>query len=711
MREKIGNIQAVFDWLEKKLAAYGADAKTTRSTVLAVEELLLLYKDKLQNDDIDIKIDVIRKTKKLSVIISVLAPEFSPETLEAETGINIFDRIIEKAGYTVEYSYSRGINQTEIVIREYADLIHNFLFSFKFIKRKSTVFIAFAAHIISIVVNLLIPIFTGRVIIAYTENVVTQILLTATALMVSKILYEVSLGVANILYTKVSYYSENDIRKELIDKMFSIKSSNFFKNGTGTFIQRGTTDLETISAGITTLLNMISESVYYIGVLIATALLDYRVFAAEIFMLAVMLIMEKQRAFWLEIDRRKKINLLDRLSGEVVDYVNGISEVKLLNAKKSFSKRISDFSEKHTLQAHLTNRNTRIRVVASSTFIAIFSFLIMVFMGYDLQKGIITIPAALILFNYLTIIDRPILVFINNSIDFCNQFNLAAERVRDLYEGSEFEHDTYGDLHIDKLYGDIVFDNVTFAYNHDDLDVPDNDIIKCASFHIKRGETVALVGRSGSGKTTFLRLLSHQVDCYSGKITIDGNSISDLDRDSIYNNISVISQSAVLFNCSIKENLLLAKPDATMEELKVACEKACILEDIERTENGFDTELGESGARFSGGQRQRLAIARALLRNTNILLLDEATSAMDNITQGKIMDTINNIGKSHTVIIIAHRLSTIKNADRIFLVGDKKILASGTHEEMMKNCEDYRNLYRSEGTEEFGLLADSENND
>ncbi len=704
MREKINNIKAVIDWLEKELAAYGADAKTIRNTVLAVEELLLLYKDKLQNDDIDIKIDVIRKTKKFSVKMSVLAPEFSPETLETETGIDIFDRIIKKTGFTVDYSYSGGINQTEIVIKKYSGFIRNFWFSFKFIKRKSTVFIAFAAHMISIVANLLIPIVTGRLIVDYTEKIVTQILLTAAALMVSKILYESSFGVANILYTKASYYSENDIRKELVDKMFFIKNSNYLKNGTGTFIQRGTTDLEIISAGITSLLNMVSESMYYIGALIATALLDYRVFVAEIFMLAIMLIMEKRRAYWLEIDRRKTINMLDRLSGGVIDYVNGISEVKLLNAKETFSKRISDFSEQRTVQAHLTNRNTRIRIIASSSFIAIFSFLIMLFMGYDLQKGIITVPTALILFNYLTIIDRPILVFINNSIDFCNQFNLAAERVRDLYEGSEFEHDTFGDLHIDKLYGDIVFDNVTFAYNHDDLGVPDNDIIKCASFNIKRGETVALVGRSGSGKTTFLRLLSHQVDCYSGKITIDGNSISDLDRDSIYNNISVISQSTVLFNCSIKENLLLAKPDATMEELKTACEKACILEDIERTENGFDTELGERGARFSGGQRQRLAIARALLRNTDILLLDEATSAMDNITQGKIMDTINNIGKSHTVIIIAHRLSTIKNADKILLVGDKKILASGTHEEMMKNCEEYRNLYRFEDTKEFELI-------
>ncbi len=699
MIEKISNIRAISDWLEKELYSFGAEKAMVRNALLAVEELLLLYKEKLKSDDVDIKTEVIRGTKIFSVKLSVSAEEFSPDLLQKDSGLNIFDKISENCGFSVNYSYSGNFNQIEIVLVKFSGLVQNFLFSFKFIKNKATVFVAFATHIISILANLVIPILTGQLIVAYTDNIILQILAVAASLLLAKLIYNVAYSITNVLYSKVTYYSENELRKELISRMFLIKGEDFDKNGTGTFIQRITTDLRSISVGITGILDIFSEGVYYIGVLLATALLNFWVFLAEVFTFAVLLIMESRRAYRFEIDRRKVNRSNDLLSSIVIDCVNGIGEIKLLNSRKTFTEKIASISTINADNANIANKNTRKWIVASSSVVAVLSFLIMVFLGYDLYKGILTVPTALILFNYFTIIDRPSVALIQRAIDFFKQFNLATERVRNLYEGSEFDREAYGDLHIDKLNGDISFNNVTFAYNHDDLTVPDNEIIKNASFDIKHGETVAFVGKSGCGKTTLLKLLSRQVACYCGDITIDGYNISDFDCDTLYNNMSVISQSTFLFNCSIKENLLVAKPDATPEELKSVCEKACILEDIEQTENGFDTELGEKGVRFSGGQRQRLAIARALLRNTDILLLDEATSAMDNITQDKIMNTINNIGKDHTVIIIAHRLSTIKNADKIMFVGDKKILASGTHEELMETSEEYRELYQFENKE------------
>ena len=696
MREKLGNIPAISAILEKDMSAYGADSKTIRNTLLAVEELLLLYRGKLQSDDTDVNVEVLRGTKIFSVRINVSADEFPPDTLQSETGLHIFDAIIKNCGFSVKYSYTGSLNQTEIVVKEYFGVIQNFLFSFKFIEKKSTIIFAFILHIISIAANLFIPVLTGKLIAAYTDSIMTQIAVTAASLLLVKLIYNISYSITAVLYTKVSYYSENTLRKELVGRLFLIKGDNFEKNGTGTFIQRLTTDLETISTGITGVLDIFSEAVYYIGVLAATAALSFRVFLAEVFAFAVLLIMERRRAFRLEIDRRRSNLSTDRLSGTVIDCVNGISEIKLLNARGIFTDKIAAVSSENAEDSYIITKHSRAWVIASTCTVAVLSFLIMVFLGYNLQNGVFTVPVALILFNYFTIIDRPSVALIQRAIDFFKQFNLATERVRNLYEGSEFARETYGELHVEKLCGDIVFDDVTFAYTHDDLSVPDLNIIENESFTVKRGETVALVGKSGSGKSTIFKLLSRQVGCYSGNITIDGYDLSELDRDSLYGSISVISQETILFNCSIKENLLAAKPDATMEELRNACEKACILEDIERTENGFDTELGEKGVRFSGGQRQRLAIARALLRNTDILLLDEATSALDNITQERIMNAIDNIGKDRTVIIIAHRLSNIKNADRIMLVGDKRILASGTHEELMETCEEYRSLYEFE---------------
>ena len=236
----------------------------------------------------------------------------------------------------------------------------------------------------------------------------------------------------------------------------------------------------------------------------------------------------------------------------------------------------------------------------------------------------------------------------------------------------------------------IDFQNVSFSYDND-LKVLDN-----INFKVDANTTVGFVGKSGSGKTTIFSLLCKMYNIESGDILIDGNSINDLDEDSIRGNITVISQSPYIFNMSIIDNIKLVKEDVTLKEIKEACRLACLDDFIESLPDKYNTVVGEGGVTLSGGQRQRLAIARALVQKTEIILFDEATSALDNETQGKIQEAINNLKNEYTIMIIAHRFSTILNCDKIFFIENGKIIDSGTHKELLNRCSEYKHLYESE---------------
>ncbi len=193
-----------------------------------------------------------------------------------------------------------------------------------------------------------------------------------------------------------------------------------------------------------------------------------------------------------------------------------------------------------------------------------------------------------------------------------------------------------------------------------------------------------------------MKLLSKNYSVNSGEILIDNYNINDLSEETIKNNISIVSQSPYIFNLSIKENIKLANSSATDDEIIEVCKKAQIHDVITSMKDGYDTLVGENGVILSGGQRQRIAIARALIKKSKIILLDEATSSLDNHNQAKIKNVIKDLSKDHTVVIVAHRLSTIVDSDNIFVLDKHKISASGTHNELMKNCVEYRNLYEIE---------------
>ena len=249
------------------------------------------------------------------------------------------------------------------------------------------------------------------------------------------------------------------------------------------------------------------------------------------------------------------------------------------------------------------------------------------------------------------------------------------------------EEDTPGAVDIGTVEGDIEFRHVSYRYEDS------NPVLEDLSLHVKKGQTYALVGPSGGGKTTICHLIPHFYDCVDGEIFIDGKELHTVTMASVRRNIGIVQQDIYLFNASIRDNILYGRLDATEEEVIEAAKRANIHDYIMTLENGYETVIGERGVRLSGGQKQRLSIARVFLKNPPILILDEATSALDNTTEILIQQALDELCKGRTTIVVAHRLSTIKHADEIAVIADGKIVEQGDHETLMANGGMYAELY------------------
>ncbi len=250
--------------------------------------------------------------------------------------------------------------------------------------------------------------------------------------------------------------------------------------------------------------------------------------------------------------------------------------------------------------------------------------------------------------------------------------------------------DKPGAVELRDVKGGITVDNVSFAYDGDLA------VLHDVSLAVRPGETVAIVGPSGGGKSTLCQLIPRFYDVSSGSISIDGLDIRDVTQRSIHENIGIVQQDVFLFADTILENIRYGKPEATMEEVIEAAKKAEIYDDIQAMPDGFQTYVGERGTLLSGGQKQRVAIARIFLKNPPILILDEATSALDSVTEAKIQRAFDNLAVGRTTLIIAHRLSTIRNADRIVSIADGIITECGSHEELLQKGGIYAELYRTQ---------------
>lgn len=506
------------------------------------------------------------------------------------------------------------------------------------------------------------------------------------------ILYAINNIVFNLLNNKIYMGIKEKIlyylRKDILDRIFSLKVVNFDKISSGEFQQKLKDDPASISRVLSVVQYNAFALITNLVILIYVFFLNY--ILGIIYLIGVVLVyfIEKKLYSKYEYLQRNYSKIQDRNTTILNEVMHGIRDIKLLNIIPSISNiAIDSMSQSNQYDTKLKMQHNFIWELSRAIEYLI-SFLI-IFIGiYLASTNKLTVTNLLIIYMYRYEIFS-LISNINSIKEYYTEYKVAKDRIFSIMDDNCFPVEQYGNVSLKNINGSIEFKNVSFGYD-------DKMVLKDINFNIEANDTVAIVGASGSGKSTIFNLLNKSYDVSNNSIFIDDIDINTLDRNTIRNHISIISQNPYLFNFSIKENFMLLGDHITMKDIKKACKLARIDDFIDSLPDKYDTILGEGGVNLSGGQKQRIAIARALLKKSKIILFDEATSALDNITQREIQSSINSISKDYTILIIAHRLSTIKDCNKIMVLQDGKIVGVGNHYELLKNNLYYQKLYENE---------------
>lgn len=544
-------------------------------------------------------------------------------------------------------------------------------------------------NIIFIFINLFVPILSAKAIVELTNNKLNQVVFIGFVILVVELLRNFANYITGYFRQQIYRETYSKIETTLGAEILKIENQSLDEKGSGLFIQRLTNDASKI-ADIFVVLNIYLTNILTdIGIFLAVFIINKVVFFYLLLTICTIFVVEKKRTNVVNAQDKIYRKKNERVSGFIGELVRGAHDIKMLNAENSFIKELDSKIIDLNNEKYKMDEKNRNYILLSGTLSDIFSTGNIILSVFLITQNLLSIPNALVINNYLGRLTS-IIYFVSQFLEKVKDFNLSSERVFAIMDSKEFGKEKFGKKHIDKVNGDFEFKNVTFTYANG------HKVIDNMNFKIKANSTVAFVGKSGSGKTTVFNLLCKMYNIDSGKITIDGIDIRELDKDSIRGNITIISQNPYIFNLSIRDNLRLVKENITDEEMIEACKTACLEDFIKSLPDGYDTIIGEGGINLSGGERQRLAIARALVQKTEIILFDEATSALDNETQANIKKAIDNMKNEYTILIIAHRLSTVIDCDRILFLDEGKIKAEGTHKELLSNCKNYRNLYEAE---------------
>ena len=492
------------------------------------------------------------------------------------------------------------------------------------------------------------------------------------------------------LYNYLEIKFTKNVIKDLYHKISNLPAVAFEDIGVGEFINRMYTDPDRIMELLAKLIKMSCRALVVIAVLVISFKVSL-LLGFEILVFAFIMGFISYKFFPKIKKTQEKIKKeSDEYVKTATENLTGIREIKALGIKRNIENRIfKNIDNLFTNQKKIKLYEIIYYNLNNFTYFTL-QFIILFTCGKLFMDGKMSYATFIIIESYIWRIDEVVESISDFGVNY-NKVKVSLKRIGEIINNDLYQDEKYGNKEIKDGKGIIEFKNVKFKYRKDE-----DDTLRNLSLKIEPNKKIAIVGRSGNGKSTLFNLLLRYFDSTKGEILIDGINIKDLTEESLRNNISIIRQSPFLFNMSILDNFRLVKEDVTLEEIKEVCKKAYIDDYIESLPNGYETIVGEGGINLSGGQKQRIAIARTLLLNTKIIFFDEATSALDNESQEYIKKTIDDLVKDHTIIIVAHRLSTIVDADVIHVIDKGRLENSGTHKELLKKSKAYNSLYQTE---------------
>ena len=505
----------------------------------------------------------------------------------------------------------------------------------------------------------------------------------------------------------VAYYGhtfgirvEADIRADLFAHMQELSFDYYDRNRTGKLMARLTTDLfeltelahhgpeDLLTSGLT-ILGALAVMLSVRWELALVVALTIPVF------LAVAMVMRKRMAR-ASVGAKEKTGHINQ---EIESSLSGVRTAKAFANEAAEIDRFNAANEIYKTSKREFHKAMGLFHSSVEFFLCLLNVIIVGFGGYYVMRGQMDYRD-LITFNlYIASFVNPMRKLSNFSELFANGF-AGLNRFVEVMRTEPTVQDKLDAKALENVRGQIDIDHVSFAYDGDLA------VLHDVSMQVRPGETIAIVGPSGGGKTTLCQLIPRFYDVSSGSISIDGLDIRDVTQRSLHESIGIVQQDVFLFADTVFENIRYGRPDATLEEVKEAAKQAEIYDDIMAMPNGFQTYVGERGTLLSGGQKQRIAIARIFLKNPPILILDEATSALDSVTEAKIQRAFDNLARGRTTLIIAHRLSTIRSASRIVSIADGVITECGTHARLLETGGIYSQLYKTQNALALDAIKD-----